>query len=100
MSRYAGLIIHGLPRDHEAGFADRLAGIDVPSLQILARDRIDPGSLVAIIVADAEGVIDELKGLDWADVVTIDGSKVRVSREGSCQSNVARRRDRFMPVSK
>ena len=59
VNRYAGLIIHGLPPDHEAGFADRLAGIDVASLQVQARERIDPESLVAIVVADADGVIDE-----------------------------------------
>ena len=76
VNRFAGLIIHGLPPDHEAGFADRLASIDVASLQVQARERIDPGSLVAIVVADAEGVIDELKGLDWADVETIDGPGV------------------------
>jgi zinc protease len=72
VNRYAGLIIHGLPPDHEAGFADRLAAIDLASLQVLAREKIDPESLVAIVVADAESVLGDLKSLDWADVETID----------------------------
>jgi zinc protease len=76
VNRFAGLIIHGLPPDHEAGFADRLAAIDIASLQVHARERIDSGSLVAIVVADADGVLDDLKGLDWADVETIDGAGV------------------------
>ena len=29
VNRYARLIIHGLPADHEAGFADRLAAVDL-----------------------------------------------------------------------
>jgi zinc protease len=73
VNRYAGLIIHGLPPDYDAGFADRLASIDVDSLQLQARERIEPRSLVAIVVADAKGVFNDLKGLDWADVETIDG---------------------------
>jgi zinc protease len=72
VNRYAGLIIHGLPPDHEAGFADRLAATDLASLQVLAREKIDPESLVAIVVADAESVLGDLKSLDWADVETID----------------------------
>ncbi len=32
VSRYAGLAVHGLPVDHEEGFADRLAAIDLDSL--------------------------------------------------------------------
>ena len=73
VNRYAGLIIHGFPPDHDAGFADRLAGIDVASLRVQARERIDPDSLVAVVVADAKSVFDDLQRLDWADVETIDG---------------------------
>jgi predicted Zn-dependent peptidase len=77
VNRYAGLIIHGLPPDHDAGFADRLADIDLDSLQVQARDRIDPESLVAVVVADAKGVFDDLNGLDWAEVETFDGPGLR-----------------------
>jgi predicted Zn-dependent peptidase len=73
VSRCASLIIHGLPVDHEAGFADRLAAIDVDSLTAQARERIDPGSLVSIVVADAELVVEELKRLEWASLERIDG---------------------------
>ncbi len=73
VNRYAGLVIHGFPLDHEAGFADRLAAIDVASLRVQARERIDPDSLVAVVVADAKSVFDDLQRLDWADVETIDG---------------------------
>ena len=76
MNRYAGLIIHGLPPDHDTGFADRLASIDVRHCKSMAREKIDPESLVAIVVADAKSVFDDLQGLDWADVETIDGPGV------------------------
>ena len=32
VNRFASLVIHGLPVDHDAGFADRLAAIDLDSL--------------------------------------------------------------------
>ena len=73
MNRFANLVIHDLPVDHEAGFADRLAAIDVDSLTATARQRIHPDSLVAIVVADADLVVENLKRLEWASLERLDG---------------------------
>ena len=73
VNRCANLVIHGLPVDHEAGFADRLAAIDLDSLTAVARQRIHPDSLVAIVVADADLVVENLKRLEWASLERIDG---------------------------
>ena len=72
VNRCASLVIHGLPVDHEAGFADRLAAIDLDSLTDRAHQRIHPDSLVAIVVADADRVVDDLKRLEWAAVEPVD----------------------------
>jgi zinc protease len=68
VNRCANLIIHDLPVDHEAGFADRMAAIDVDSLTSRARQRIHPDSLVAIVVADGDVVAENLKRLEWASL--------------------------------
>jgi zinc protease len=73
VNRYAGLVIHGLPVDHEAGFADRLASIDLDSLTARAHQRIHPDSLVVVVVADAELVFENLKRLEWASLERMDG---------------------------
>jgi zinc protease len=67
VSRYASLLIHGLPADHEAGFADRLFQIDRESLIEAARTLLHPDALVIVVVADAAQVMESLKRLDWAD---------------------------------
>ena len=72
VNRCANLIVHGLPVDHEAGFADRLNAIDVDSLAERARRRIHPDSLVAIVVADGALVAENLKRLEWAPVERLD----------------------------
>jgi zinc protease len=61
VNRCANLVIHGLPLDHEAGFADRLAAVDLDTLTAEARRHIDPDSVVAIVVADAELVRGDLE---------------------------------------
>ncbi len=73
VNRCAGLVIHGLPVDHEAGFADRLASIDLESLTAAACQRIHPDSLVVIVVADADLVFENLKRLEWASLERTDG---------------------------
>lgn len=73
VNRCAGLVIHGLPVDHEAGFADRLASIDLDSLTARASQRIHPESLVVIVVADAELVVENLKRLEWASLERMEG---------------------------
>jgi zinc protease len=73
VNRYAGLVIHGLPLDHEAGFADRLTSIDLDSLTARAHQRIHPDSLVVVVVADADLVVENLKRLEWASLERMDG---------------------------
>ena len=68
VSRYAGLIVHGLPPDHHAHFADRLDGVSVASLAAVATRQIHPRSLVAVVVADATRVLDTLRHLEWGEV--------------------------------
>jgi zinc protease len=67
VSRYANLLIHGLPADHEAGFKDRMLQINRDSVIHVTRTLIHPDSLVVVVVADAAKVVDSLKRLDWAE---------------------------------
>ncbi len=73
VNRFASLLIHQLPADHEAGFTDRLMKIDRESLIQSARSLIHPDALVAVVVADAAQVLESLKQLDWADPELIEG---------------------------
>ncbi len=65
VNRFAALVVHDLPVDHDSGFAQRLAAIDLQSLSDAARRHMVPGALVAVVIADAARVIEQLKGLDW-----------------------------------
>jgi predicted Zn-dependent peptidase len=67
VNRYANLLVHGLPADHEAGFTDRLHRIDRDALIDAARSHIHPGAMVFVVVADSTLVLEELNRLDWAD---------------------------------
>jgi len=73
VNRFGSLVVHGLPADHDAGFPERLAAIDLDSLIATANREIHPGSLVAVVVADAAQVLEDLKRLDWARVELEDG---------------------------
>jgi zinc protease len=68
VNRFASLVIHDLPVDHDAGFCDRLAQVNLDSLSAAATRHILPGALVAIVVADASSVRDQLEKLGWAPV--------------------------------
>jgi zinc protease len=72
VNRCAGLVIHDLPADYEAGFADRLAPIELETLATQACERIHPDALIAVVVADADAVIKDLERLDWAMVESFD----------------------------
>ena len=72
VSRYGGLLVHGLPAEHEATFAERLAEVDRDSLIEAARAAIHPDALVVVVVADAAQVRDRLETLDWARVEVIE----------------------------
>ena len=71
VSRYAGLFLHGLPPDHHARFADRLEAVSLDSLQDAATRRIDPRSLVVVVVADASKVVEPLGKLGWAELTVL-----------------------------
>ncbi len=75
VSRYASLLIHGLPADHETSFSDRLMQIDRDSLIDSARRLLHPDALVIVVVADAAQVMESLKRLDWVDPELIQESK-------------------------
>ena len=72
VSRYGSLLVYGLPIEHEAGFADRLARIERDSLIEAAGSAIHPDSLVVVVVADASQVLERLKALDWARLEVIE----------------------------
>ncbi len=72
VNRFAGLVIHDLPVDNDARFADRLAEINVDSLAAAASRHIVAGSLVAIVVADASRVLEQLQKLEWAQVEVVE----------------------------
>jgi zinc protease len=71
VNRFASLVVHGLPVDHDAGFPERLGAIDVDTLAATAREQIEPDSLVCVVVADANEVSDSLNRLDWARLEVI-----------------------------
>jgi predicted Zn-dependent peptidase len=68
VNRYANLFIHNLPIDYYTTFPDRLAEIDGESLAAATQRRIQPSSLIAVVVADVSEVLEPLKRLDWADL--------------------------------
>jgi predicted Zn-dependent peptidase len=71
VSRFAGLVVHGLPPDHHAHFSERLDGVSVASLAAAASRQIRPRALVAVVVADAARALPLLRRHDWADVEVI-----------------------------
>src|SRR5262249_54869440 len=71
INRYANLLVHALPADHETGFTDRLQGIDRDALIDAARTHIYPEAMVFVVVADAAQVVESLKRLDWAELELI-----------------------------
>jgi zinc protease len=68
VNRFAALVVADLPVDHDAGFYDRLAAIDLDGLRAAARRHIVPAGLVAVVVADSSRVLEQLRSLEWAPV--------------------------------
>ena len=60
--------LHDLPPDYHSGLANRLGGVTIDSLLTAGRRHIHPASFVAVVVADAELVADDLERLGWATV--------------------------------
>jgi zinc protease len=73
VARYAGLIVHDLPSDHHAQFAERLDAVTIDSLTVAAQRQLVPSALVVIVVADAELAAPQLETLSWADFERRDG---------------------------
>jgi predicted Zn-dependent peptidase len=71
VNRYANLLIHALPPDHEAGFADRLGLVDRDAILAAAQELIHPDALIAVVVADATQVAEDLRRRDWAELERI-----------------------------
>jgi predicted Zn-dependent peptidase len=72
VNRLATLAVGGLPVDHDAGFVDRLEAIDLDALFAVAQRSVQPDSLVAVVVADAARVREDLKRLEWARLELFD----------------------------
>jgi zinc protease len=72
VARYAGLFLHNLPLDHHARLAERLSRVTLDTLREVGQRHMRPGSLIAVIVADAELVTESLDRLGWAAVERID----------------------------
>jgi predicted Zn-dependent peptidase len=72
VTRYAELVLHGLPVDEHARLADRLSAVTIDSMLAAGRRHIRPDSLVAVVVADARQVGEELSRHAWCDVERAD----------------------------
>jgi predicted Zn-dependent peptidase len=72
VNRYANLFIHGLPPAHYTSFPERLAAIDLDSLNAAMHRQFHLGAIAAVVVADAASVADSLRRLDWAELELID----------------------------
>jgi len=82
VNRFGSLVVHGLPADHDAGLSERLAAIDLDSLIAAANREIHPGSMVAVVVADAAQVVEDLKRLTWAHLERMKDFDERMKDEG------------------
>ncbi len=78
VNRYANLLIHDLPLEHEIGYAERLAAVDLASLTEQAREHLHPDALQVIVVADAADVMTDLERLGWGEIerIDIDGARL------------------------
>ncbi|HWE40619.1 MAG TPA: pitrilysin family protein [Isosphaeraceae bacterium] len=74
VARYANLLLHGLPPEEHALFPERLGSVTRDSILEGASRHLRPGSLVAVVVADASTVADSLNHLGWAPVEHLDES--------------------------
>ncbi|WP_165070306.1 M16 family metallopeptidase [Paludisphaera rhizosphaerae] len=72
VKRYAHLFIHDLPMDDLVNFPERLLDVDLPSIIAASQRRLDPHALVAVVVADAEHVRDQLEAVPWAGLEIIE----------------------------
>lgn len=88
VSRYGGLFLHGLPPDHHRSFVERLEAVTAESLAEVAHRHLHPGSLTAVVVADADSVLESLERLDWGPVERVrDLEPPRLAQGGSSPSS-------------
>ena len=72
VSRYAGLFLHGLPPDDHARYPGRMEALTLDHIAAAAARHLHPSSLVAVVIADAATVADDLRRLEWADLEILD----------------------------
>ena len=68
VARFAASALHGLPPDDHARFADRLEAVTPDMLAAASRRHLRPGALVAVVVAEADAIADDLRRLGRAEV--------------------------------
>jgi predicted Zn-dependent peptidase len=73
VSRYANLLVYGLPIDHHRSFAARIEAIRPEEVSEAIQRQIHPDSLAVVVVADASLVQDPLSQLEWAEVTVLEG---------------------------
>ena len=60
-SRYGGLLLYGFEPDYHAKFAERLEEVSQSDLQAVAARYLRPSEMIAVVVADADSVRDDLE---------------------------------------
>ena len=70
---------YGLPLDHAAGQASRIAAITLDAVHAQAMDSIQPDALTWLVVGDLATIEDEIRALDYGPVEVWDafGNKLR-----------------------
>ena len=64
-SRYGGLLLYGFEPDYHAKFAERLEEVSQSDLQAVAARYLRPSEMIAVVVADADSVRDDLERVGW-----------------------------------
>jgi predicted Zn-dependent peptidase len=65
------LVVHGFPDDHYDRLRDQVLAVRKDELDAAAAARLRPDDLVTVVVGDADGFADELKGLGLGPVTVV-----------------------------
>ncbi len=68
VARFAASALHGLPPDDHARFAERLEAVTPEAVTIAANRHLRPNALVAVVVAEADAIVEDLRRLNRSDV--------------------------------
>ncbi len=74
VSRFASLLLHGLPPDHHADAPARLDAITLDQARDAARRHLRPDRLVAVVVADVSTVRGALESLGFGELEVVDAA--------------------------